>query len=304
MDAIPGDTVKLKVFISYSRVDLAQATDLKIALEHNGFDVLLDQHGISAGEDWQARLGDLILACDTVVFVLTDASAKSEICAWEVDRASELSKRILVVTTGPLSEGVAPPPILAGINWISCWPNPDVTGSSFMAGVVTLDTALRTDIGWLRQKTELQEDALKWDGRGAERDSPFLLQGELLEDAQAFIRATPKNEDIPDVIARFIRASEQAEADRKAQAEVGLKEREEALERARKASGRVRVVGLVGAAVASVFLIAALGLGWVAITGIASVERQSSNLIAREAKAIFADENGDHTNSILMALQA
>ncbi|MEL6388103.1 MAG: toll/interleukin-1 receptor domain-containing protein, partial [Pseudomonadota bacterium] len=36
----------------------------------------------------------------------------------------------------------------------------------------------------------------------------------------------------------------------------------------------------------------------------ALAERRNSDILAREAKAIFADENGDHTNSILMALQA
>jgi len=49
---------------------------------------------------------------------------------------------------------------------------------------------------------------------------------------------------------------------------------------------------------------AALVAGWFAVSGLANVERQSSNLIAREAKAIFTEENGDHTTSILMALQA
>ncbi|MEL6323837.1 MAG: TIR domain-containing protein [Pseudomonadota bacterium] len=49
---------------------------------------------------------------------------------------------------------------------------------------------------------------------------------------------------------------------------------------------------------------AAMVAGWLAVNGMADVERQSSNLIAREAKAVFSDESGDHTTSILMALQA
>lgn len=303
MDTTTSGAQKFKVFISYSRVDLAHAVELKIALERYGFDVLLDQHGISAGEDWNARLGELILSCDTVVFVLTDASARSDICAWEVQHARALSKRILVVTTGPLTPGSAPPQALTGINWISCWPNPDVTGSSFMQGVVTLDSALRNDIGWLRQKTELQEDATKWLSRGAEDDSPFLLQSELLEDAQAFMQATPRDEDIPDIVARLIRASEQAEANRKARAEAGLKEREEALQRAQRASNRVRRVRLIGVCVAGSLGLIALILGWQASRSIADASRQSSTILAGKSKEI-AENDGIYETALLMALQA
>ena len=51
---------KLKVFISYSRVDEAFADDLKLALEDKGYEVEIDKHSIRQGEEWQARLGKLI----------------------------------------------------------------------------------------------------------------------------------------------------------------------------------------------------------------------------------------------------
>jgi TIR domain-containing protein len=46
-----------------------------------------DRHGISGGEDWKRRLGNLISEADTVVFVLTPTSARSEICTWEAEEA-------------------------------------------------------------------------------------------------------------------------------------------------------------------------------------------------------------------------
>jgi WD40 repeat protein len=49
---------------------------------------------------------------------------------------------------------------------------------------------------------------------------------------------------------------------------------------------------------------AALTGGWFAISGLAQVAHQSSNILARESKAIFDTEQGDHTVSLLMALQA
>ena len=62
---------KLNVFISYSRDDLAFADQLDASLQLGGFETTIDRRGISAGEDWKARLGSLIRDADTVVFVLS-----------------------------------------------------------------------------------------------------------------------------------------------------------------------------------------------------------------------------------------
>ena len=83
-----SDKGKLHVFISYSRDDLKFADQLDAALGAYGFECLIDRHGISGGEDWKRRLGNLISEADTVVFVLSPSSARSEICAWEVEEAA------------------------------------------------------------------------------------------------------------------------------------------------------------------------------------------------------------------------
>jgi hypothetical protein len=66
---------KLKVFVSYSRDDLEFADQLVSALEAFDFDLVIDRQGISAGEDWQRRLGALIAEADTVVFLLSPSAA-------------------------------------------------------------------------------------------------------------------------------------------------------------------------------------------------------------------------------------
>jgi hypothetical protein len=80
-DSRPNSDKKLSVFISYSRDDLHFADQLDIALGAFGFATTLDRHGISGGEDWKRRLGNLIRDADTIVFALTPSSARSEICA-------------------------------------------------------------------------------------------------------------------------------------------------------------------------------------------------------------------------------
>ena len=81
MSQIAKEGETLRVFISYSRDDLEFADQLDIALRYYGFASTIDRHGISGGEEWQRRLGNLIRDADTVAFVLSPASAKSEICA-------------------------------------------------------------------------------------------------------------------------------------------------------------------------------------------------------------------------------
>jgi hypothetical protein len=92
-----GDTDRLGVFISYSRDDLDFADQLDVVLGLAGFDPVLDRHGIHGAENWQEKLGALIRDADTVVFVLSPASAKSDICGWEVREAVNLGKRIIPV---------------------------------------------------------------------------------------------------------------------------------------------------------------------------------------------------------------
>ena len=48
---------KLKVFISYSRRDLAFADQVVTILKWQGFDAIIDREGIHGAEKWEHRLG-------------------------------------------------------------------------------------------------------------------------------------------------------------------------------------------------------------------------------------------------------
>ena len=88
-DAAVTEPAKLKVFISYSRKDEDFAQEFLAGLEWAGIERYLDKHDIAAGEDWEARLGCLIEAADTVVFVISPDAVASQRCAWEVERTEE-----------------------------------------------------------------------------------------------------------------------------------------------------------------------------------------------------------------------
>src|SRR6516165_5841849 len=266
------DRGKLRVFISYSRDDLYFADQLNAALDACGFECLIDREGISGGEDWKRRLGNLISEADTVVFVLSPSSARSPICDWEVEEAARLNKRILPVNCRAL-EGVSPPPRLRELNYIFFYEEPKVPGSGFGSGLASLVTALNTDFDWLRDHTRYLQRAIEWDRGG--RPANRLLSGDDIAEAKAWVARRPKNAPEPTALQLdFIRASEEeAEArlsDQRKQLEAmaaNQAERERALHVAeeaqhkRAAMARIRNIALV---VVSILAVLAGWLGWAA----------------------------------------
>jgi hypothetical protein len=202
----PNPPDKLLVFISYSRDDLRFANQLDAALRACGFECLIDRHGISGGEEWKHRLSNLISEADTVVFVLSPASARSEVCAWEVEEAVHLGKRILPIISRPL-EGANAPPQLRDRNYIFFCEDPRVFDSGFGTGLAILTEALNTDFDWLREHTRYLQRAMEWDRGG--RPANRLLSGNDIAEAKAWASRRPKSAPEPTALHRdFILASE------------------------------------------------------------------------------------------------
>jgi cytoskeletal protein RodZ len=197
---------RLRVFVSYSRKDTAFADEVVAGLEYDGgFEVFLDRHSIHEGEAWQERLGGLIAAADVIVFLLSKASAESELCRWEVDRATALSKRIVPALIEPV-DGAAAPPALNALQYVRF-----DAGHSFMLGLAGLRRALRADLHWVREHTRLLTRAQEWDAAG--RTENRLLSGPDIAAAKVWLDQRPQDAPPPLEIHRdYIAASEQAES--------------------------------------------------------------------------------------------
>ena len=204
------ETRKLNVFLSYSRDDLVFADQLYAALEAFGFGLTMDQRGISAGEDWQKRLGSLIRDADTVAFVLSPSSARSEMCAWEVTEAVRLGKRILPVACRAL-EDAKPPDKLASLNYIFFYAEPRSDGPGFGSGLALLVKALNTDLDWLREHTRYLQRASEWDAGG--RSATRLLSGPDLAIAKGMGGASTQGRARADPAAVGFHQGERSRAD-------------------------------------------------------------------------------------------
>ncbi len=100
---VPADPVatpagnRAKVFVLYSRKDLAFAQTLVGALAARGFDAFLDKTDIAPGEPWKERLARLIATADTIVFAVSPDLVASTICAWELEESARLGKRVIPI---------------------------------------------------------------------------------------------------------------------------------------------------------------------------------------------------------------
>jgi hypothetical protein len=204
-------TAKLKVFISYSRRDSsAFAENLLAGLDLVGFEPFLDKRDIAAGEDWESRLAALILAADTVVFVVSPESVRSERCAWEIDKAVALGKRLIPVVASAVAEAETPAS-LKRLNYIF-FTDP----LTFSTSLGDLARALRTDLDWIREHTRLGELVTRWDARA--RPEALLLRGAELEAAQAWLAAwTPGAPEPTDLQRTLVAASLEAETERESE---------------------------------------------------------------------------------------
>lgn len=186
-DDLPPD--EPKVFLSYSRKDREQAQGIADALRNRHFGVFRDTDDILPTEEWRERLQQLIEEADTIVFLMSPQSVASEICAWEVEYATSLNKRIAPIVIEDVDGGDIPP-LLARLNFIFC-----TERDPFENAIETLSSALGTDIDWVREHTRLSGLARRWQDAG--RPKRLLLRGQDIADAETWRDSRPK--DSPDI---------------------------------------------------------------------------------------------------------
>lgn len=178
-----------KVFISYSRKDRERAVKISDVLRERKFGVFRDSEDILPTEEWRERLAQLIAQSDTIVFLLSPHSATSEVCAWEVDYAVSLNKRIAPIVIEEVdTENI--PPHLSRLNFIFC-----TERDRFQDAVDSLVSALNVDIDWIREHTRLQALAQRW--ALANRANHLLLRGQDISDSELWRDSRPPESPAP-----------------------------------------------------------------------------------------------------------
>jgi hypothetical protein len=96
------------VFIAYARSDSPEVYALAERLRSIGIDTRVDIDNIPIGSDWADTLREFIRNADTILFVISPDSMKSEWCQIEVEYAISFNKRILPVLVKPVAEDLIP----------------------------------------------------------------------------------------------------------------------------------------------------------------------------------------------------
>ncbi|MBK9782533.1 MAG: TIR domain-containing protein [Anaerolineales bacterium] len=168
------------VFISYSRRDKVFTQKLVDALLAANRDVWADWNSIPAASDWDAEIKEGIEKTDTVLFLLSPEWIKSNECRKEMIHAIQHGKRLIPILYLMPDQGQEVPPELAKINWVYMRDT-----DNFDKAFETLQSAMDTDLDWIKTHTRVQVRAIEWDKK--KRDNSFTLRGKDLTDGEQFI---------------------------------------------------------------------------------------------------------------------
>src|SRR4051794_7194455 len=175
----------LRLFISYSRRDLAFVERLLDVLKARGFQVRMDLRDLPKLEDWQRELLELIRQADTVVFIVSQHSLTSPVVAWEIDQVRLHGKRLAPVVIGDVA-GLQIPSEISRINYVYF-----TDQNRFDQNTDELVGALNTDIVWLKEHTRLGDLASRWSNLGQLEDA--LIRGMELGQAEVWLGRRPRN---------------------------------------------------------------------------------------------------------------
>lgn len=182
---VPDAEQKARIFISYSRKDVAFVERLEAALKARGFEPLIDRTEIYAFEDWWRRIEALIGRADTVVFVISPDAVASEVTLKEIAHAASLNKRFAPIVCRRVEDKTVPES-LRSLNFIF-FDDP----ARFEQSAHQLAEALDTNIEWTRQHTEYGEAERRWSTVG--RPTGLLLRSPTLDVAEHWIVSRPRN---------------------------------------------------------------------------------------------------------------
>lgn len=198
---------KFKVFISYSRQDAAAADEIVDALKVRGFEVTIDTRDLPFGEKWQAELAEFIRLSDTVIWLISEASIRSEWVNWELDEVKTRNKRLVPVMVGLTSPDKLPRQ-LGEIHILPVGRRFDLARD-----LDELVQVLETDRAWLKQSSRLQDRATEWLAKG--RGKGLLLSSGTLSDAERWKERRPTRAPAPaQEVLDLLLASRQAATQR------------------------------------------------------------------------------------------
>ena len=111
----------LKVFVSYSTIDLQNVAELQRALAGTGMKVFVADHSVLPSQSLAPTISRAIEACDIFVLIWSKNAKASEWVSQEIGQALSLRKQILPLV---LTEGMALPGFISGLKYVQVFKDP------------------------------------------------------------------------------------------------------------------------------------------------------------------------------------
>jgi len=151
-----------------------------------------------------------------VIFILSPDWAVSRECEKELEIAAEYNKRLFPIVWQNVDPNTIRPE-LASLNWIFFRET-----DNFDEALQKLFAAIKTDLGWVAQHTDLLSRANEWHTKG--RDNGYLLRGSELQSAETWLsQASENKQPRPTPLqSEFIFASRQDDVRRQRRTLIGV----------------------------------------------------------------------------------
>ena len=200
----------IKIFISYSRKDIAFARVLHDSLTKNELDVWIDWNDIIPSSDWKEEIFRAIESVDVFVYIVSKNSVKSQVCNLEIAHAQKNNKRIIPIILPGISDEKIPKEI-DKIHWIQI---SESEIEDFHESFKRFYEAINTDLEWLKYHTILQNRALEWEKN--KHNSNLVLRGNVLQNAEKQISQKRLCSPAPTILQmQYIFASKMQESRKK-----------------------------------------------------------------------------------------
>ncbi len=165
------------VFISYSRKDQLFVRTLDAAFRKLDQNPWVDWEDIAKGEEWWKAIQRGIDGAHTLVFVLSPDSVASTVCREEIEYAAQHNKRFLPIVRREGFDMEQVHPKISSHNWLFFRETDE-----FDAAFQELQTAIATDLDYVRAHTRLLVRAVEWQANA--EDPSYLLRGNDLTEAE------------------------------------------------------------------------------------------------------------------------
>ncbi|UOM36731.1 TIR domain-containing protein [Acuticoccus sp. I52.16.1] len=192
----------MRVFVSYSRSDMAMVDAITAALADEPFEWLVDRESLDHGEKWREQIVSLILSADVALWLLTERSIRSVYCRWELDHLTAQRKKVIPVVMEPLDLALLP----LELGERQAFPSVGVFDLARDRDLLV--ATLLKDVDWLTLGTFYLGRARNWDDGGRRDDR--LLKGLDVRDAEAWRDRQPPHTPAPSSqVLEYLRFSRQ-----------------------------------------------------------------------------------------------